>query len=143
MNKYLSSAFAAAMVFAATTTFAQGATAAQMGKGHGISNSHSGTASSSTAARTTLAGLPQHSPTSHSYNTPAPGSANRTSDRGYTQGQYTATAVVVPMTLVFRVEERVLRTAAPTKSAAMSRMRQMIDAIGVPVRVVSLEIKAN
>ena len=142
MNKFLSSAFAAAMVFAATTTFAQGANAAQMGKGYGISsNSGGGSTSGSANMRTTLAGLPAHSPTSHEYNKPVPNTTNRSSSRGYSQGRYMVTAVVLPMSLVFRTEgERALRTSAPTKSAAMSRMRQMIAAIGVPVRVVSLEI---
>jgi hypothetical protein len=36
--------------------------------------------------------------------------------------------------------QRTLRTSAPTKSAAISRMRQMIDAIGVPVNVISVEL---
>ena len=143
MNKFVSSAFAAAMVFAATTTFAQGTTAAQMGKGYGITNNSGGgtTAPNGAASRTTLAGLPQHSLTSHEYIKPVPNTTNRSSSRGYSQGRYMVTAVVLPMSLVFRTEgERALRTSAPTKSAAMSRMRQMIAAIGVPVRVVSLEI---
>ena len=142
MNKFLSSAFAAAMVFAATTTFAQAANAAQMGKGYGItSNSGGGSTSGSAVMRTTLAGLPAHSPTSHEYNKPVRPSTDRSKGMGYTQDRYIVTAIVLPMSLVNRPDgERALRTSAPTKSAAMSRMRQMINAIGVPVRVVSLDI---
>ena len=142
MNKFLSSAFAAAMVFAASTTFAQGANAAQMGKGYGItSNSGGGSTSGSAVMRTTLAGLPAHSPTSHEYNKPVRPSTDRSKGMGYTQDRYIVTAIVLPMSLVNRPDgERALRTSAPTKSAAMSRMRQMINAIGVPVRVVSLDI---
>ena len=89
---------------------------------------------------TTFAGLPQHSPTAHEYNQPV-----ATARDGKTaKVQYVVRAVVIPMTLVYRPDsERVFRTAASTKSAALSRMRQMIDAIGVPVRVVSLEFVAS
>jgi len=145
MNKFVSSAFAAAMVFAATTTFAQGTTAAQMGKGHGITNNASGgtTAPNGAAARATLDGNPFHSLTSHEYNKPFPDAAARSTARGYTQARYSVTAVVIPMTPFGRQAQRVLNTSAPTKSAAASKMRQMINAIGVPVRVVSMNFNAN
>lgn len=71
MDKFFASALFVAMVFSATSASAQGASAAPMGKGHGISNSSSGS-SAGPAARTTLAGLPMHSPTSHEYNKPIP-----------------------------------------------------------------------
>lgn len=140
MNKFFASTLFAAIVFSATSASAQGASAAPMGKGHGISNSSSGS-SAGPAARTTLAGLPVHSPTSHEYNNPTPNANARFDSRGYTQDRFIATAVVVPSTLDFRSQgQRTLHTSAPTKSAAMSRMRQMIDAIGVPVTVISIDL---
>ena len=36
--------------------------------------------------------------------------------------------------------KRAFRTAAPTKAAALSRMRDIISDIGVPVRIISLDI---
>lgn len=82
-----------------------------------------------------------HSPTSHEYNKPISQVTNRSLDRGYTQERFLVIAVVVPSSLDSRSQgQRTLRTSAPTKSAAMSRMRQMIDAIGVPVNVISVEL---
>lgn len=110
MNQLLSSAFAAVLMFSATAAFAQ--------------------------PGTTFAELPHVTPTSHEYNAPIP-SAQKTSTM---QGSYMVQAVVIPESLVYRPDqERTLRTSAPTKQAAMTRIKQMIDAIGVPVRVVSLE----
>ena len=140
MNKFFASTLFAAIVFSATSASGQGASAAPMGKGHGISNSSSGSSAGS-VARTTLAGLPMHSPTSHEYNKPIPQVTDRSQDRGYNQQRFIVIAVVVPTSLDFRNQgQRTLRTSAPTKSAAMSRMRQMIDAIGVPVNVISVEL---
>jgi len=66
---------------------------------------------------------------------------NRSQDRGYNQQRFIVIAVVVPTSLDFRNQgQRTLRTSAPTKSAAISRMRQMIDALGVPVNVISVEL---
>lgn len=62
-------------------------------------------------------------------------------ERRYHQAQYVATAVVMPLTQDLRGNtKRAFRTAAPTKAAALSRMRDIISDIGVPVRIISLDI---
>lgn len=144
MNNIISSTLAAALVLVATSTFAQGATAAHMGKGHGIHQNNSGggiPSPSGPNGRTTLAGLPQHSPTGHEYNQPVNQGINRCDVRHYTQDRYVAIATVVPSGLHNRITpERNLRASAPTKAAAASRMRQLIDDIGVPVDIIRYQI---
>jgi hypothetical protein len=142
MNKFFASTLFAAMVFSATSASAQGRgdfsgdTPLPCGQVYG---------NASVAPvgfnKTTRAGLPMHSPTSHEYNKPSSHVTNRSLDRGYTQRRFIVIAAVVPMSLDNRSQgQRTLRTSAPTKSAAISRMRQMIDAIGVPVNVISVEL---
>lgn len=110
MNQFLSSAFAAALMFTASVALAQ--------------------------PGTTFAELPHLTPTSHEYNAPVP-TASKTA---FSQATYTVQAVVIPESLVYRPEqERTLRASAATKQAAMTRIKQMIDGIGISVRVVSLE----
>lgn len=110
MNQFLSSAFAAVLMFTASVALAQ--------------------------PRTMFAGLPHVTPASHEYNAPVAMDSNTAN----AQASHTVQAVVIPESLVYRPDqERTLRTSAPTKQAAMTRIKQMIDAIGVPVRVVSLE----
>jgi hypothetical protein len=116
MNQFLSTAAVAAFLFAGSVASAQ--------------------------PGTTFARLPQHSPTAHEYNAPVP--SVRSEVVTQEQGQYVVQAVVIPMSLVYRPEaERAIKVAAPTKSAALSKLRQTIDAIGVPVRVVSLNFIAS
>ena len=107
---HIASAFAAVLMFTATAAFAQ--------------------------PGTTFAELPHVTPTSHEYNAPIPTAPPTT----YSQGVVVVQAVVIPESLVYRPEaERMFRVSAPTKPAAMTRIKQMIDAIGVPERIVSLE----
>ena len=142
MNKIFSSAFAAVMVLAATSSLAQGANAATMGKGYGITNnSGGGVTTPSGAVRTSLARLPMHSPTAHEYNKPIFNGASRSNDRGFVQRTYGIRAIVVPINGASDARgERTLKVTAPTKSGAMSRLRQKMDAIGVPVRIVYIEM---
>ncbi len=110
MKSILSTAFAAALMFTTSAALAQ--------------------------PGTTVAGLPHVTPTSHEYNAPIPTASKAPAS----QTTYTVQAVVIPESLVYRPDqERTLRTSAATKQAAMTRIKQMIDAIGVSVRVVSLE----
>lgn len=145
MNKYISSAFAAAMVLIATSSLAQGADAATPGKGYGIiQQSGGGYIAPSASGRTTQAGLPAHSPTSHGYDTPVSQQIDRCDVRGYIQDRYVAIATVIPVGHAFRSgTDRTLRVTAPTKSSVMSRMREAIDDIGVPVRIVRYDIYMN
>ena len=141
MNKFLPSAFAAALTLVAAVGFAQPRSAyagyTQMNFGQGSVGS---TASSNSAAAA-ISRSPMGSPAGQVQVGTTAASNARISDRRYTQAQYVITAVVVPLTQDLRgTAERVLRTGAPTKGAAMSRMRQLIGDIGVPVRVVSLDI---
>ena len=116
MNQFLSTAAVASFLFASSVASAQ--------------------------PGTTFARLPQHSPTAHEYNAPVP--SMRSEVVTPAQGQYVVQAVVIPMSLVYRPEaERAIKVAAPTKSAALSKLRQTIDAIGVSVRVVSLAFIAS
>ena len=143
MNPFLSSALATVFVLSTAVSFGQSRDFnadsplpcnLQYGN-HSSAATGARMASTLIGGRTTDAGLPQYSLTDHEYNASIPSSG---SDRGV-KG-YTVVAVVIPVSAVFDpVAERVFRTTAPTKSAAMSRMRQTIDAVGVPVRVVSIE----
>jgi len=142
MNKFFASSLSAVLLLSAASAFAQGRGAfsgdTPLPCGHVYSNA---TTSPVGFNKTTRAGMPSHSPTSHEYNKPISNVSNRSQDRGYTQQRFTAIAVVVPTSLDSRsLGQRTLRTSAPTKSAAISRMRQMIDALGVPVNVISVEL---
>lgn len=140
MNKFLPSAFAAALTLVATVGFAQPRSAYA---GYTPMNFGQGSVGSSTSSNTSAAAISRNagSQVGHVQVGATANSNARTSDRRYTQAQYVITAVVVPLNQDLRgAAERVLRTGAATKGAAMSRMRQLISDIGVQVRVVSLDI---
>ncbi len=144
MNKILSSAFAAVLVFATTAAFAQGANATRMGKGHGIANNTTVSTNFSTNGKHTgPARASMCSPAVQAHNNAFSTGASSHANRVHVQERYMVRAVVVPINGAFDArEERYLKVAAPTKSAALARMRQEIDAIGVPVRILRMQLTA-
>jgi hypothetical protein len=141
MNKFLSPAFATVLTLVATVGFAQprtaysGFTPVNHGQGS-VGSTVSSNARSASVSRTTMGSNMGHTQLGSAASADA-----LITQRRYHQAQYVATAVVMPLTQDLRgTTEREFRTAAPTKAAAMSRMRDIIRDIGVPVRVISLDI---
>ena len=142
MNKLLSSVFTAALVVASSCTFAQGKGQFSGMSPHSRGNVHGPSKTAPVGSlRTTDVGRSQHHMTAQAFNKPSTNVSIRNESRVYVQDRYAITAVVVLASLDNRLEDqRILRTSAPTKSAAVTRMREMIDAIGVPVNILDIEL---